>query len=451
MEWIEGQTLKEWLAQGKHTKKQRRHVADMLMEALAYVHSRQTQHRDLKPSNIMLTQDGQHLKLIDFGLSDTDSHAILKVPVGTEGYTAPEGPSDIYSLGCILRELRLGGASGFVVRKCCAPQSRRYTDVATVRRDLHRSWQWPLRILLTVALVIVMTALYLANNPQALNGLVKVFQTDNTGKINTEQTNTSPQQVQIDQPNAIINFADKNVKAICVENWDTNGDGELSRAEAAAVTDLGNVFKGNDEIASFDELRYFTGLTKMHLWGSFTDCNHLKSIVIPANVTTLYGASFGSCAGLKKIAVDPLNTKYDSRLNCNAVIETATNKLVVGCETTQIPDGITTIGYAAFWGRWHMQRMDIPETVTTIESNAFSWCISLSTITLPASVSAIGVEAFCDCYVLNSVRCYMETPPSITENVFTHRPKATLYVPAGSKAAYEAADYWKEFMEIKEF
>jgi len=98
-----------------------------------------------------------------------------------------------------------------------------------------------------------------------------------------------------------------------------------------------------------------------------------------------------------------------------------------------------------------MQRMDIPETVTTIESNAFSWCISLSTITLPASVSAIGVEAFCDCYVLNSVRCYMETPPSITENVFTHRPKATLYVPAGSKAAYEAADYWKEFMEIKEF
>ena len=62
MEWIEGLTLKEWLAQGKHSRKQRRHVADMLMEALAYVQSRQTQHRDLKPSNIMLTHDGQYLK-----------------------------------------------------------------------------------------------------------------------------------------------------------------------------------------------------------------------------------------------------------------------------------------------------------------------------------------------------------------------------------------------------
>ena len=94
MEWIEGMTLREWLKKD-HTRKQRRHVADMLTEVLAYVHSRQTQHRDLKPSNIMLTHDGQNLKLIDFGLADTDSHAILKESVGTEGYTAPEGPSDI--------------------------------------------------------------------------------------------------------------------------------------------------------------------------------------------------------------------------------------------------------------------------------------------------------------------------------------------------------------------
>ena len=89
MEWIEGLTLKEWLVQGNHSRKQRRHVADMLMEALAYVQSRQTQHRDLKPSNIMLTHDGQHLKLIDFGLSDTDSHTILKAPAGTVRHRQP--------------------------------------------------------------------------------------------------------------------------------------------------------------------------------------------------------------------------------------------------------------------------------------------------------------------------------------------------------------------------
>ena len=163
MEWIEGLTLKEWLAQGNHSRKQRRHVADMLMEALAYVQSRQTQHRDLKPSNIMITHDGLHLKLIDFGLSDTDSHAILKAPAGTEGYMAPEGSSDIYSLGCILRELRIGWLSRMVIRKCCASSNQRYTDFTTIKRDLHRCWQWPRRILLIVCFVALATGLYQMN------------------------------------------------------------------------------------------------------------------------------------------------------------------------------------------------------------------------------------------------------------------------------------------------
>ena len=161
MEWIEGQTLKEWLAQGKHSRKQRRHVADMLMEALAYVQSRQTQHRDLKPSNIMLTHDGLHLKLIDFGLSDTDSHAILKAPAGTEGYMAPEGSSDIYSLGCILHELHLGGWSNRVIKKCCAPLRQRYSDIASIQRDLHRYWQWPQRMLLIFGIAALIAILYL--------------------------------------------------------------------------------------------------------------------------------------------------------------------------------------------------------------------------------------------------------------------------------------------------
>ena len=85
MEWIEGTTLREWMDAGEPTRKQRRHIADMLLEALLYVHSRQTQHRDLKPSNIMVTHNGHYVKLIDFGLSDTDSHAVLKAPAGTEG------------------------------------------------------------------------------------------------------------------------------------------------------------------------------------------------------------------------------------------------------------------------------------------------------------------------------------------------------------------------------
>ena len=205
MEWIEGLTLKEWLAQGKHSRKQRRHVADMLMEALAYVQSRQTQHRDLKPSNIMLTHDGQHLKLIDFGLSDTDSHTILKAPAGTEGYMAPDGPSDIYSLGRILRELRLGWLSLMVIRKCCAPSNRRYTDVETIKRDLHRCWLWPKWILLIICLVALATGLYQMNRTHTRQGLqtvsdsLKVIKEESHAKMAVEQAATDSLQLQIDK------------------------------------------------------------------------------------------------------------------------------------------------------------------------------------------------------------------------------------------------------------
>ena len=205
MEWIEGLTLKEWLAQGNHSRKQRRHVSDMLLEALAYVQSRQTQHRDLKPSNIMLTHDGQHLKLIDFGLSDTDSHTILKAPAGTEGYMAPDGPSDIYSLGCILRELRLGWLSRMVIRKCCAPLSHRYTDIATIKRDLHRCWLWPKRILLIICLVVLATGLYQMNRMHTQQGLrtvsdsLKVLKEESHAKTSNEQAATDSLQLQIDK------------------------------------------------------------------------------------------------------------------------------------------------------------------------------------------------------------------------------------------------------------
>ncbi|MBR3479481.1 MAG: leucine-rich repeat protein [Prevotella sp.] len=433
MEWIDGLTLKQWLAQGGHTRKERRRVADMLLEVLTYVHGRQTQHRDLKPSNIMLTHNGQYLKLIDFGLSDTDSHAILKAPAGTEGYMAPDGPSDIYSLGCILRELRTGWSSRMVVRKCCASLDRRYTSVANIQRDLHRCWQWTPWMLLIVCFVIVMTAIYLPP-------LISRFIAQNTVQGDLQSPHSEE----------IISFADKHVKDICVAHWDTNGDGELSMGEAAAVRNISDAFV-ETSITSFDEFRFFSRVILLPEWTSFCGCMALNSIVIPANLTSISGLSFANCSSLKNISVDSVNTVYDSRSDCNAIIETATNKLVVGCKTSNIPDGITAIGNSAFWGRWDMQEMTLPETITTIEKDAFSCCTSLKAITLPASISEIGDRAFVRCDALTSVRCYMETPPAIDKDAFTNRANATLYVPKGCKAAYEAADYWKEFKVIKEF
>lgn len=154
MEWIDGVTLKQWL-QGSASpsfptlprRSERRRVAIQIVEALKYVHSLQTVHRDLKPSNIMLTRNGCQVKLIDFGLSDTDSFAIFKQPAGTHGYISPEQRdghltderNDIYSLGVILREMHLGWQWRGIVEKALKPIDRRIGHVTDIPRMLqHR-------------------------------------------------------------------------------------------------------------------------------------------------------------------------------------------------------------------------------------------------------------------------------------------------------------------------
>ena len=221
-----------------------------------------------------------------------------------------------------------------------------------------------------------------------------------------------------------IVFADEAVKALCVQNWDTNGDGELSYAEAAAVTDLGEVFKNNEEITSFDELQYFTGLTSIGNY-AFDSCSGLSSITIP-NSVTLIKSAFGDCSGLTSVnfgnsvktienyafsgcsslssitipksvsaigwgvfsgcinlislIVDPNNTIYDSRNNCNAIIETATNTLKAGCKTTIIPNNVTRLFSQAFRNCEGLVSVDIPESVEIIDSRVFEGCSNLISI-----------------------------------------------------------------------
>ncbi len=133
MEWVDGVTLKEWLrgaGEGNPERglAERLRVAFQIMDALEYVHNRQVAHRDLKPSNIMVTRNGANIKLIDFGLSDTDDYAVYKQPAGTVGYMSPEQAvlrvcdirNDIYSLGCILEKMNLGWRYAGIIRKCRA-------------------------------------------------------------------------------------------------------------------------------------------------------------------------------------------------------------------------------------------------------------------------------------------------------------------------------------------
>ncbi len=139
MEWVDGVTLKEWL-RGEYGGKvcertgegrslaERLRVAFQIMDAVEYVHSQQAAHRDLKPSNIMVTRNGANIKLIDFGLADTDDYAVYKQPAGTAGYMSPEQMAsrvcdirnDIYSLGCVLEDMNLGWRYAGIIRRCKA-------------------------------------------------------------------------------------------------------------------------------------------------------------------------------------------------------------------------------------------------------------------------------------------------------------------------------------------
>ena len=195
---------------------------------------------------------------------------------------------------------------------------------------------------------------------------------------------------------------------------------------------------------------------------AFDNCYGLTSITIPNSVTSIGGGAFKDCRGLTSIVVESGNTTYDSRNGCNAIIETATNTLVVGCQATIIPNSVTSIGWAAFAYCSGLTSVTIPNSVTSIGGrafygtawlanqpdgviyinqllytykgempentsivvrdgtthicdNAFNGCSGLTSITIPNSVTSIGEDAFDECDALQ-----------------------TIFVPLGQKARFAA-------------
>ena len=148
---------------------------------------------------------------------------------------------------------------------------------------------------------------------------------------------------------------------------------------------------------------------------AFLGCTSLTSVTIPVGVTNIWGHAFDGCTGLTSVS---------------------------------LPNSVRNIGGGAFYGCSGLTTINIPEGVTSLHGYTFSNCTSLTSVTLPESLTSMGIRDFYGCSSLTSVTVKNPTPITIETGTFSNRTNATLYVPIGSKSAYEAANYWKEFKYI---
>ena len=136
---------------------------------------------------------------------------------------------------------------------------------------------------------------------------------------------------------------------------------------------------------------------------AFQYCSSLTSVNIPNSVTSIGSGAFCACSGLTSIVVEEGNSVYDSRDNCNAIIKTEYDELIVGCQSTIILNGVKSIGRVAFCDCSGLTSVNIPNSVTSIGEYAFRGCSGLSSVTIPNSVTSIGRTAFAVCSGLTSI------------------------------------------------
>ena len=310
------------------------------------------------------------------------------------------------------------------------------------------------------------------------------FQSDGTSELNDGDVFTVKNADGVEMTFKVISAADKTCqlgdgKNACIDTSTSGSFTIPAEANAFRVTSVGSwaLYR----CTKLDEIVISEGVEKL-MSNSIEQCNGVTSIVLPASVISLSTSFGGFSSRLQSIVVAEGNPVYDSRDNCNAIIETSTNILRSGCANTVIPSSVTAIG------DWSMSNKNltsvsipngvksigegalrynyfksvvIPESVERISNGAFSYSYSLESVTILSKNCKIENTAFGSCSKLKTIVSYIENPESIKGTTFYNSYDSStkeyildddvvLYVPFGTKAIYEQTDGWKNFKIIVE-
>ena len=206
-------------------------------------------------------------------------------------------------------------------------------------------------------------------------------------------------------------------------------------------------------------------------FAAFSGCHGLTSINIPASVQDIDFTSLYDCNSIGSITVEEGNNYFDSRNNCNAIVKTADNMLLIGCKNTEIPNSVTAIGEQAFMFCQGLTEIVIPESVREIGMWAFENCSNLKTLTLSEGLHAIRWGAFWECGLtsvivpasvreidpgalwmsdLATLTSLIEEPFEVNKICNLDAYPTILYVPVGTIEKYRATPDWNMFAEIHE-
>lgn len=472
MEYVDGVTLGEFL-ETKPSSAQRRKVVKQILNAMDYYHELQLVHRDLKPSNILITNNAHNVRIIDFGLADTDYYAVFKEPAFTRQYASPEQlngekldcRSDIYSFGKVLKKI-FPNRYKRIAKKCSKEKRKErypnadyvYQAMFSVKKRLYRA-----------AIVVIALGLlsYLTYN--YIHYYSKPFET----QIASGQT----LKMQIIDSKAVV-LANNNVK------------GDLHIPEVVSyrlrkfpVTRIeARAFFHNSEITRLtlpENLEYLGTF-------SFSSCPALSdTLVLPKNLKEIGNDAFCgtniSCLVIKSEKLEPIDSTLENNFffNCanlqTIVCEQSVKNLtfsllrashdikeVVFPESlNEIPEAffahakisgkilfpkdLKTVGWSAFFDA-KIDSVILPKSVKEIRSYAFNYS-TVRKIDIGSEIEVLGEKSLADLLDLDTLIIRATTPPLAGQNFFLNSgsEKFVFLVPKESLDAYKTH---KEFSKL---